>query len=147
MPGHKTYVSLKDQNYEAGLVCDLIHPETAKVLAKYANEFYQGTAAITENQYGQGKAWYVGTKLDHAGLTQLFNHIVLAADIESLVAAGNQLEVTKRITKDGKELYFVLNMSNDERELPEKFAGYQDILTNQPAHKQMKAWDVQVLVK
>ncbi|MBW0436265.1 beta-galactosidase [Lactobacillus crispatus] len=147
VPGHKTYVSLKDQNYEAGLVCDLIHPETAKVLAKYANEFYQGTAAITENQYGQGKAWYVGTKLDHAGLTQLFNHIVLAADIESLVAAGNQLEVTKRITKDGKELYFVLNMSNDERELPEKFAGYQDILTNQPAHKQMKAWDVQVLVK
>lgn len=77
----------------------------------------------------------------------MFNHIVLAADIESLVAAGNQLEVTKRITKDGKELYFVLNMSNDERELPEKFAGYQDILTNQPAHKQMKAWDVQVLVK
>ena len=147
VPGHKTYVSLKDQNYEAGLVCDLIHPETAKVLAKYANEFYQGTAAITENQYGQGKAWYVGTKLDHAGLTQLFNHIVLAADIESLVAAGNQLEVTKRITKDGKELYFVLNMSNDERVLPEKFAGYQDILTNQPAHKQMKAWDVQVLVK
>lgn len=147
VPGHKTYVSLKDQNYEAGLVCDLIHPETAKVLAKYANEFYQGTAAITENQYGQGKAWYVGTKLDHAGLTQLFNHIVLAADIESLVAVGNQLEVTKRITKDGKELYFVLNMSNDERELPEKFAGYQDILTNQPAHKQMKAWDVQVLVK
>lgn len=147
VPGHKTYVSLKDQNYEAGLVCDLIHPETAKVLAKYANEFYQDTAAITENQYGQGKAWYVGTKLDHAGLTQLFNHIVLAADIESLVAAGNQLEVTKRITKDGKELYFVLNMSNDERELPEKFAGYQDILTNQPAHKQMKAWDVQVLVK
>lgn len=147
VPGHKTYVSLKDQNYEAGLVCDLIHPETAKVLAKYANEFYQGTAAVTENQYGQGKAWYVGTKLDHAGLTQLFNHIVLAADIESLVAAGNQLEVTKRITKDGKELYFVLNMSNDERELPEKFAGYQDILTNQPAHKQMKAWDVQVLVK
>ncbi|KAA8780982.1 beta-galactosidase [Lactobacillus crispatus] len=147
VPGHKIYVSLKDQNYEAGLVCDLIHPETAKVLAKYANEFYQGTAAITENQYGQGKAWYVGTKLDHAGLTQLFNHIVLAADIESLVAAGNQLEVTKRITKDGKELYFVLNMSNDERELPEKFAGYQDILTNQPAHKQMKAWDVQVLVK
>lgn len=147
VPGHKTYVSLKDQNYEAGLVCDLIHPETAKVLAKYANEFYQGTAAITENQYGQGKAWYVGTKLDHVGLTQLFNHIVLTADIESLVAAGNQLEVTKRITKDGKELYFVLNMSNDERELLEKFAGYQDILTNQPAHKQMKAWDVQVLVK
>ncbi|TAR19888.1 hypothetical protein BV229_15485, partial [Lactiplantibacillus plantarum] len=73
------------KDYKAGLVCDLIHPENAKVLAKYSNEFYAGTAAVTENKYGQGKAWYVGTKLDHIGLTQLFNHIVLTANVESLV--------------------------------------------------------------
>ncbi len=85
VPGHKTTVSLNGKDYKAGLVCDLIHPENAKVLAKYSNEFYAGTAAVTENKYGQGKAWYVGTKLDHIGLTQLFNHIVLTANVESLV--------------------------------------------------------------
>jgi beta-galactosidase len=147
VPGHKTTVSLNGKDYEAGLVCDLIHPENAKVLAKYSNEFYAGTAAVTENKYGQGKAWYVGTKLDHIGLTQLFNYIVLTANVESLVGDSHKLEVTKRVTQSGQELYFVLNMSNEERKLPQKFVEYQNILTGQQAHDQMKAWDVQILVK
>ena len=147
VPGHKTTVSINGKDYEAGLVCDLIHPENAKVLAKYSNEFYAGTAAVTENKYGQGKAWYVGTKLGHTGLMQLFNHIVLTANVESLVGDSHKLEVTKRVTQSGQELYFVLNMSNEERKLPQKFVEYQNILTGQQAHDQMKAWDVQVLTK
>lgn len=147
VPGHKTTVSLNGKDYKASLVCDLIHPENAKVLAKYSNEFYAGTAAVTENKYGQGKVWYVGTKLDHIGLTQLFNHIVLTANVESLVGDSHKLEVTKRVTQSGQELYFVLNMSNEERKLPQKFVEYQNILTGQQAHDQMKAWDVQILVK
>lgn len=64
---------------------------------------------------------------------------------ESLVADSNKLEVTKRITEDGKELYFVLNLSNEKRSLPGKFVEYQDILTGEKARKDMKGWDVQVL--
>ena len=135
------------KDYDTSLMCDLIHPNKAKVLAKYSSEFYAGTAAVTENQYGKGKAWYVGTKLNHEGLTQLFNHIVLQANIESLVCDSHKLEVTKRITADGKELYFVLNMSNEERKLPNKFTGYEDILTGEKARTLMKGWDVQVLAK
>ena len=147
VPGHTTTVSLKGKDYKAGFVCDLIHPEQAKVLAEYSNEFYAGTPAITENKYGQGKAWYVGTRLDHTGLTQLFNHIVLESNIESLVCDGDKLEVTKRVIQDGQELYFVLNMSNEVRNLPQKFIGYQDILTDKKASDKLERWDVQVLTK
>ncbi|GFP04820.1 beta-galactosidase LacZ [Lactobacillus helveticus] len=147
VPGHTTTVSLKGKDYKAGFVCDLIHPEQAKVLAEYSNEFYAGTPAITENKYGQGKAWYVGTRLDHTGLTQLFNHIVLESNIESLVCDGDKLEVTKRVTQDGQELYFVLNMSNEVRNLPQKFIGYQDILTDKKASDKLERWGVQVLTK
>ena len=52
-----------------------------------------------------------------------------------------------KVTQSGQELYFVLNMSNEERKLPQKFVEYQNILTGQQAHDQMKAWDVQILVK
>ena len=72
------------------------------------------------------------------GLTQLFNHIVLETGVESLVCDSHKLEVTKRVTADGKELYFVLNMSNEERELPNKFADYEDILTGEKAKSSMK---------
>ena len=80
-------------------------------------------------------------------MTQLFNHIVLETGVESLVCDSHKLEVTKRVTADGKELYFVLNMSNEERELPNKFADYEDILTGKKAKSSMKGWDVQVLTK
>ena len=145
--GQKVRVKMDDKEYETSLMCDLIHPNKAKVLASYADEFYAGTAAITENDYGKGKAWYVGTKLGHQGLTQLFNHIVLETGVESLVCDSHKLEVTKRVTADGKKLYFVLNMSNEERELPNKFADYEDILTGEKAKSSMKGWDVQVLTK
>lgn len=147
VPGQKVRVKMDDKEYETSLMCDLIHPNKAKVLASYADEFYAGTAAITENDYGKGKAWYVGTKLGHQGLTQLFNYIVLENGVESLVCDSHKLEVTKRVTADGKELYFVLNMSNEERELPNKFADYEDILTGEKAKSSMKGWDVQVLTK
>lgn len=39
---------MDDKEYETSLMCDLIHPNKAKVLASYADEFYTGTAAITE---------------------------------------------------------------------------------------------------
>lgn len=147
VPGQKMMISMDGKDYETSLMCDLIHPNKVKVLATYASEFYAGTPAITENKYGEGKAWYVGTKLRHQGLTQLFNHIILEANIESLVVNADKLEVTKRVTDDGKELYFILNMSNEEQVLPSKFEGYTNILTDEIAHKNMKAWDVQVLVK
>lgn len=147
VPGQKVRVTMDGKEYETNLMCDLIHPNKAKVLASYADEFYTGTAAITENDYGKGKAWYVGTKLGHQGLTQLFNHIVLETGVESLVCDSHKLEVTKRVTADGKKLYFVLNMSNEERELPNKFADYEDILTGEKAKSSMKGWDVQVLTK
>ncbi|KRL89955.1 beta-galactosidase [Lactobacillus kalixensis] len=145
VPGQKITVEMNGKNYETSLMCDLIHPNDAKVLAKYSSEFYTGTAAVTEKKFGQGKAWYVGTKLNHEGLTQLFNHIIMETGAESLVADSNKLEVTKRITEDGKELYFVLNLSNEKRSLPGKFVEYQDILTGEKARKDMKGWDVQVL--
>lgn len=147
VPGHKTRLSYDNKEYDAHLICDLIHPTTAKILATYANEFYQGTAAITENKYGKGTAWYVGTRLGYDGLTQVFNHIVLESNVKTLVSDSDGLEITKRITKDGKELFFVLNMENEEQILPEKFNGYRDILTGQKANKTLKQWDVQVLIK
>ncbi|EEJ72833.1 beta-galactosidase [Lactobacillus ultunensis] len=146
VPGHKTIVSFNDHDYEASFICDLIHPGRAKVLAKYSNEFYAGTAAITENKYGKGKAWYIGTKLQHQGLTQILNHIILQANVESVIRNGAGLEITKRITENGQSLYFVLNMSKKKQELPSELRDYQDLLTGKKARQKIERWDVQILI-
>lgn len=147
VPGHQTTVAMDGKNYNAGLICDLIHPDSAKILARYSNEFYAETPVITQNEYGKGNAWYVGTRLDHAGLSHLFDQILETTHIEPLANENSELEITKRITEDGKELYFILNMSNHKHKLSAKFNAYQDLLTGEKGSQTLKAWDVEILSK
>ena len=52
----------KGEKYEALLLCDLMHLEGAKELAAYQEDFYADTPVITMNEYGEGRAFYVGTR-------------------------------------------------------------------------------------
>jgi len=49
---------LKD-SYEAGVLCELIHAETAQTIATYTKDFYAGMSALTKNSYGKGSAYYI----------------------------------------------------------------------------------------
>lgn len=147
LPGQSVKIKIGDQDYDAHLMCDLIHPQGANVLASYDSEFYAGTAAFTENQYGLGTAWYIGSRLEHAGLSKLIDYIIRVANIHSLIPEQTPLEITKRVTTDGRELYFVLNMSNAEHFLPKSLANYHDLLTGKQAASKLNGWGVELLSK
>lgn len=146
VPGHRTTVNINGHEYDAHLVCDQIHLTGAKAVATYANEFYAGTPAVTENRYGRGMAWYVGSRLDHDGLWQIVDQVIKASGVTPLVDEATELEITERTTTDGR-LYFVLNMSNDSRPLPMKFRGYRDLLTDRVAKPRLAGWDVEILTQ
>lgn len=48
-----------DTVFDAVDYCELIHAETADILAEYGSDFYAGRPAVTVNKYGDGKAYYV----------------------------------------------------------------------------------------
>jgi len=147
IPGQKITVSLDNNNYQANLICDLLHLEGAHALGNYNSEFYKETPAVSENKWGKGTSWYIGTQLDEAGLSKIFDHLISIVNIKSLVETKTDLEITKRVTKSGKELYFVLNMSNDTKDLPSEFDAYKNLFTDKSANKKMKAWEIQLLSK
>lgn len=147
IPGQKITVSLDSNNYQANLICDLLHLEGAHALGNYNSEFYKETPAVSENKWGKGTSWYIGTQLDEAGLSKIFDHLISIVNIKSLTETKTDLEITKRVTKSGKELYFVLNMSNDTKDLPSEFDAYKNLFTDKSANKKMKAWEVQLLSK
>ena len=147
IPEQKITVSLDSNNYQANLICDLLHLEGAHALGNYNSEFYKETPAVSENQWGKGTSWYIGTQLDEAGLSKIFDHLISIVNIKSLIETKTDLEITKRVTKSGKELYFVLNMSNDTKDLPSEFDAYKNLFTDKSANKKMKAWEVQLLSK
>lgn len=52
---------LLQEEYECGMLCDLLHSEGADIIARYGDDFYAGMPAVTRNTFGKGKAWYVAT--------------------------------------------------------------------------------------
>lgn len=51
------------RSYPARLICDIIRLEGARQIDNtgYHEDFYRGMPVITENDYGDGHAYYVGT--------------------------------------------------------------------------------------
>jgi len=50
------------ESYGCDLWADLIHLEGAESQASYAEDFYADTPAVTRNVFGEGVAYYLGTR-------------------------------------------------------------------------------------
>lgn len=57
-PEERVLVDMDGTSYEGKDICELIHANTAQVLARYGSEFYKDMPALTVNSFGCGKAWY-----------------------------------------------------------------------------------------
>jgi len=106
----KPFGNLKNR-YECDFVCDVIHLEGAKALAYYEDDFYKGMPCIVENDFGKGKALYIGTRAEQSLVDGLIGYFADVSGIKPILDVPDGVEVTRR-TKDGKEFLFVLNFNN-----------------------------------
>lgn len=96
--------------------CDLLEVDTAQVLAVYADEFYAGTAAVTCNDYGEGKAYYVGTVGRKDFYHALAQRILEEKGIDYVKNLPWGVEFTYR-EKEGKTYVFIFNNTPDAKEI------------------------------
>ncbi|MDW4528257.1 beta-galactosidase [Rossellomorea marisflavi] len=92
---------------------DLITPDTAEVLYRYQDPFYEEKAAVTRNTYGKGQVYYIGGGLDHESLKEIGKSVIDRHGIWSMDTEPG-VEVYKR-TLDGKDHLFLLNHTGDEK--------------------------------
>lgn len=142
-PGRNNAVRFEDGEEGAcGLLCDILRPEGAEVLARYESDFYAGTPAVTKNAYGSGRAYYVGTQLEPEALSKVLAGAILEAGVKPVIAEGTKLEVTRRV-KGGVAYDFIINLTGEEQPLPACYAGKTDMLTGGglKAGAALKPWD------
>ena len=60
--GAENHFTYRGKAYPAKLLCDLSHLEGAEALSVYEEDFYAQMPAITKNQFGDGRAYYVAMK-------------------------------------------------------------------------------------
>ncbi len=98
--------------YEARDYFALIHAEGARVLATFGSDFYAGRPALTVNDFGRGKAFYVASRNDEKFMDDFFG--ALAGRLGLLRALNADLPdgVTAQLRTDGEKQYvFVMNFN------------------------------------
>lgn len=125
---------------KCSLLCDLIRLEGAEVVATYEDDFYKGSPAVTKNIFGKGNVYYVGTQPDSEGLAKVLDNL----QVEPLIKDKTPLEIDKRVI-DGREYWFVINLTGNPWTVPESFKGEKDILTGKEIDK-LEGFDT-VIVK
>lgn len=114
--------------HEAGLICSVIHAETAEVMGTYTKDFYQGTPALTRNRFGTGTAWYIGADPEPRLVSALLHHLCEEQGIRPLLVTPDKVEVTRR-SKQGREFLFVLNHNAEPVQVNLGTAKGTDLLT------------------
>ncbi|HVY68568.1 MAG TPA: beta-galactosidase trimerization domain-containing protein, partial [Verrucomicrobiae bacterium] len=93
------------------LWCDLIEPKECQVIATYAKDFYAGRPAMTMNNFGEGKAIYIGTMSHQLFYYDLVVWLRQLCNLFPLLKVPDTVEVSMR-QKDGMKFYFLLNHQN-----------------------------------
>lgn len=98
--------------YAARQFCDLIHAETATVLATYDSQFYAGRPAVTVNAFGKGHAYYIAARLDARFHADLYAGLVDRLGIPRAIDATLPPGITAQVRTDGDHDYvFVLGFA------------------------------------
>ncbi len=110
------------------LLCDIIHLENAVSLADYTSNFYASSPAVTQNTFGQGNVYYIGTQLEKSALEKVLNQVSEQAGITPVLDAATKLEIVRR-SSESNDYYFMINMTAEALPLPRNFAGKTDMLS------------------
>ena len=118
-----------NENYPCNLWCDVVIPGTAKILAKFTEDYHAKAPAITENDYSQGKSYYIATQLAPDFMREFLKHLCQINQIEAVLEAPSGVEVTRRSQKNGSDYFFVLNHNPDAVSVTLPNGRYQDLIT------------------
>ncbi|HUT59488.1 MAG TPA: beta-galactosidase [Phycisphaerae bacterium] len=116
--------------YEARELCDLIHAETADVLAKYTADFYAGRPALTVNRVDKGRAYYMAARCEQRLLDDFYARLI--ADLSLRPALQTHLPEGVSVTRrtDGRnDFIFLMNFNAAPRTVKLPDAKFTDMLS------------------
>ena len=88
--------------------CELIKLTGAEVLGTYESDFYAGMPAVTVHSYGNGKAYYIGTRMEEEDLIKFFTPIWSECGIKEKEFPEG-VEYLTRTAEDGSTFDFYVN--------------------------------------
>src|SRR5215208_3925151 len=128
-----------------GILCDILKPTSATVVARYRQDFYAGKPAITLNQFGTGRVLYIGAVGDGQLYDVLAKWLLKKTTIQNAFTTPPGVEVSQRL-QGSKTLHFVLNHKDSPQTIHLE-NHFTNLLSRQPLHGdvQLDPFDVLIL--
>jgi beta-galactosidase len=120
--------------YSAHHYADVVHLEGARALCTYGREYYAGSPAATANEFGNGRAYYLGARTDERFLGDFYRS--LATRLELGRVLDGELPDGVSVTERGDEQHrfvFVMNFTPDAKRVSLGGGSYQSLLRSLPA--------------
>ena len=112
---------MKD-SYVCKYLCQLVKPAAARTLMTYGKDFYAGTPALLENDFGAGKAYYVCADAEQAFYDDFYERLTKEAGISPILPTEipDGVEVTSRSGENADYIFFQnFNRHDVKVQLPE----------------------------
>lgn len=134
--------------YEVMELCALIHARGARVLATYGQDFYAGRPALTVNEHGKGRAYYIACRTEDRFLEDLYGRVVADLGVRPAVEADQPRGINIQARTDGaSDILFVMNFADKPQTAQLGQGSFVDLLTARavPAALEFPAYGVAVL--
>ena len=110
---------INGKSYQAMDYCELIHARGAEILGTYQQDFYAGMPAVTCNQYGRGRAYYIAFRDNGTFLQDFYRNIIECLKLSRAVEAELPAGVTAHTREDATNEYlFLENYNTVSAEVP-----------------------------
>lgn len=137
-------------SYEARDYLSLIHAEGAQVLATYGSDFYAGRPALTVNNFGQGKAYYMASRNDERFLSDFYGKLAEELNLRQALPVELPEGVTAQVREGGDQQFvFVMNFNSEPATVSLAQNTYRDVDTGETVSGQVElpAYGVRILQK
>ena len=115
--------------YKTEKYCELAYSEGAETIGEYCEDFYKSMPAVTVNNYGKGRAYYVGADFMIDGYMKLYSEIIGSAiSKDKVIDSPDNVNITYRYSDDGCYM-FIMNFNNEPKQIKMPFE--YDILSGE----------------
>lgn len=129
---------------------ECLRPEGCEVLLSYAHDNWGQYAAVTQNGYGSGRSYYLGTMFSKALLKQILSDALKAAGVvPNEGSAGFPVIVRCGKNRLGRKLCYFFNYSGEEQKGCCPQGSWKELLSGQTMQAGdefiLKKWDFAIL--
>ncbi len=133
-------------SYPCTLWADVVRLEGAQALGVFASDYHANNPALTVHQFGQGHAYYIATQASNDLLMKLTKELCQEANIAPVLEAPEGVEVTKRVQADGREVYFLLNHTEQAQRVKLPVGVFMSLLDGRKVEGEVEVREVDVVV-